>query len=59
MMVKIFSKFKKSKLIFIIALNFYTNNFKEGKIKNLETQNKLQNDLWKIYNHVYNLGQPG
>uniref|UniRef100_A0A915NCF7 SXP/RAL-2 family protein Ani s 5-like cation-binding domain-containing protein n=1 Tax=Meloidogyne floridensis TaxID=298350 RepID=A0A915NCF7_9BILA len=31
----------------------------EGKMKNLAHQNKLKNDMWKIYNHVYNLGQPG
>nr|CAD2206766.1 unnamed protein product [Meloidogyne enterolobii] len=32
---------------------------KEGKMKNLAHQNKLKNDMWEIYYHVYNLGQPG
>ena len=59
MMVKIFIKFKKLKLMFIISLNFNKNNFKQGKMKNLAHQNKLKNDMWEIYYHVYNLGQPG
>nr|CAD2173832.1 unnamed protein product [Meloidogyne enterolobii] len=41
---------------------FHSENYHkmmEGKMKNLAHQNKLKNDMWKIYNHVYNLGQPG